>query len=72
MIFVPASQFQVYLPPWGNACLAQCLNSVLIGESPSVGAFSVIVKNLCKGSFEALVNSGRRGGPVGTQGTKKL
>ena len=29
----------------------------------------MIVKNLCEGSFEALVNSGRRGGPVGTQGT---
>ena len=50
MTFVSATQFHIYLP-WGNACLAQCLNSVLNvkavvagfnQEKALVGAFSVI------------------------------
>ena len=49
MTFVQASQFHIYLP-WVNACLAQCLNSVLnvnmlVGtfnqEKALVGAFCV-------------------------------
>ena len=51
-MIIAESQFHVYLP-WGNACLAECLNSVLnekvtVGafnqEKALVGAFSVIVK----------------------------
>ena len=66
-VIASASQFHIYLP-WGQPCLAYCLNSVLNGkalvgafnqEKALVGAFSVIVQPVVEpmDRFAALHNT---------------
>ena len=55
MTFASASQFHIYLL-WINACLAQCLNSVL-NAKVIVRSFSMMMLTFVQPSFQALKDS---------------